>query len=150
MAGGLSCSFCVLSLTKALSRMEGVREANGNLAHQEALIVYQLQQVTPAQLKSTLQALGYSVRDPKKVRTCDEEDAEIRRERSRLILAAGLTLVAFAMMVVMWLRVLPMGRLKPWLALASSAMSHRSSPPEISSASRCSSPPTTCSRATSP
>ncbi|NUR34184.1 MAG: heavy-metal-associated domain-containing protein [Gemmatimonadaceae bacterium] len=34
--GGLSCSFCVASITKAMHRMDGVREANVNLAHEEA------------------------------------------------------------------------------------------------------------------
>ncbi len=39
--GGLSCSFCVASITKALGRMDGVREATVNLAHEEALVEYE-------------------------------------------------------------------------------------------------------------
>lgn len=38
--GGMSCSFCAASITKALGRMEGVRKASVNLAHEEALIAY--------------------------------------------------------------------------------------------------------------
>jgi heavy metal translocating P-type ATPase len=113
--GGLSCSFCVASITKALGRMDGVREANVNLAHEEVLIEYEPQKVTPAQLTGTLLELGYTVRDAKKVRTYEEEDAALRRERNNLLLAAGLTLLTFALMVVMWLDLLPMGRVWPWI-----------------------------------
>ncbi|MFH1908585.1 MAG: heavy-metal-associated domain-containing protein, partial [Chloroflexota bacterium] len=52
--GGMSCSFCVASVTKALGRMEGVGEASVNLAHEEALIAYDPTKVTPTQLKDTL------------------------------------------------------------------------------------------------
>ncbi len=115
--GGLSCSFCVASITKALGRMDGVREANVNLAHEEALIEYEPEKVTPARLSGTLLELGYTVRDAKQVRTYEEEDAELRRERNNLFLAAGFTLLAFALMVVMWLDLLPMGRVWPWMTL---------------------------------
>ncbi len=65
--GGLSCSFCVASITKALGQMDGVHEANVNLAHEEALIEYEPGTVSPGQLKETLLDLGYTVRDADKV-----------------------------------------------------------------------------------
>lgn len=111
--GGLSCSFCVQSITKALGRMEGVREANVNLAHEEALVEYEPEKVTPDQLKHTLLDLGYTVRDASKVRTFEEEDEELRRERNNLLLAAGFALIAVGLMVVMWLRLVFMGTLWP-------------------------------------
>jgi Cu+-exporting ATPase len=75
--GGMSCSFCVASITKALSRMEGVQEASVNLAHEEALVRYEPTKITPSQLKETLLDLGYTVRDADKVRTFEEEEAEL-------------------------------------------------------------------------
>ena len=39
--GGMACSFCVASITKALGRMEGVRDVSVNLAHEETLIEYE-------------------------------------------------------------------------------------------------------------
>ncbi len=113
--GGLSCSFCVASITTALGRMDGVCEANVNLAHEEALIEYEPAKVTPAQLKGTLLELGYTVRDAKKVRTYEEEHAELRRARNTLLLAAGCALLALALMGGMWLDLLPMGRARSWI-----------------------------------
>jgi heavy metal translocating P-type ATPase len=107
--GGMSCSFCVASITKALGRLQGVREAHVNLAHEEALITYEPAKVTPAQLKETLLDLGYTVRDAGKVRTGEEEEAELRQAWDNLLVAAGCTATSFAMMVVMWLGLLPMG-----------------------------------------
>jgi Cu+-exporting ATPase len=107
--GGMSCSFCVASITKALGRMQGVREVNVNLAHEEALITYEPAVVTPTQLKDTLLDLGYTVRDASRVRTFEEEEAELRQARHELWLAAGFTALSFGMMVWMWLGLLPMG-----------------------------------------
>ncbi len=101
--GGMSCSFCVTSIEKALNRMDGVRDATVNLAHEEALIEYEPQKIEPSELKETLLDLGYTVRDPKKVRTFEEEEEESRTERNNLLLAAGFTAVSLAAMIVMWL-----------------------------------------------
>src|SRR3990172_6575892 len=65
--GGMSCSFCVASITKALRRMEGVQEAGVNLAHEDALVVYDPEKVSPASLKEALLDLGSTVRDARKV-----------------------------------------------------------------------------------
>ena len=67
--GGMSCSFCVSSITKAMERTEGVRKASVNLAHEEALIEYEPDKVEPEVLEEIIRDLGYTVRDPEKVRT---------------------------------------------------------------------------------
>jgi len=114
--GGMSCSFCVASIEKALGRMHGVHQVNVNLAHEETLVAYEPSQVTPAQLRQTLLELGYTVRDAKKVRTFEEEEAELRGQRANLLVAAGFALTAFGAMLLAWLGVLPMSRGAPaWL-----------------------------------
>jgi Cu+-exporting ATPase len=113
--GGMSCSFCVASITKALDRMEGVHEASVNLAHEEALIAFEPAKVTPTQLKETLLDLGYTVRDANKVRTFEEEEAELRRERNNLLVATGFATVSIATMTLMWLGLLPMPAARPYL-----------------------------------
>jgi len=123
----MACSFCVASITKALARLEGVREVNVSLAHEEALIEYDAARVSPMQLKQVLLDLGYTVRDPRKVRTFEEEEAELRAERNNLLLAAAFSGVAVGTMALMWLKVLPMPEAMPlvsWLmpALALSAI----------------------------
>ncbi len=103
--GGLSCSFCAEGIRQALKHREGVEDVHVSLAHEEALIVYEPAKVTPTQLKDTLQSLGYTVRDPKKVRTFEEEEAELHQERNRLLAAGGFTAVTLGLMIAMWLGV---------------------------------------------
>ena len=100
--GGMSCSFCAETIRKALTRMEGVNEVHVSLAHEETLIEYDPAKVAPEALKDTLIAVGYTVRDPKKVRSFEEEEEEMGRERDRLIIAGSLTGITFILMLLMW------------------------------------------------
>ncbi len=105
--GGMACSFCVASITKALGRMDGVCDVNVNLAHEETLIQYEPAKVTQTRLKETLLDLGYTVRDAGQVRSFEEEEAELRGQRDNLLTAAGFTAVALGAMSLMWLDRLP-------------------------------------------
>ncbi|MCM2306709.1 MAG: cation-translocating P-type ATPase [Sulfuritalea sp.] len=105
--GGMACSFCVASITKALGRMDGVCDVNVNLAHEETLIQYEPTKVTPARLKETLLDLGYTVRDASQARSSEEEEAELRNQLENLLTAAGFTAVALGAMSLMWLDLLP-------------------------------------------
>ncbi len=101
--GGMQCSFCTESIQKALSRLEGVEKVSISLAHEEALVQYDPSKLEPWQIEEVLRNLGYTVRDRKKIRTFEEEDAEVRRERNRLLGSAILTFTALALMSMMWL-----------------------------------------------
>lgn len=122
--GGMSCSFCVASITKAFERMEGVHNASVNLAHEESLIEYDPARVTPAELKETLLDLGYTVQDADRVRTFEEEEEQLRRDRDNLLFAAGFTAISFVTMLLMWFDLMPAAGqplllwLMPTLALA--------------------------------
>ncbi|MBI3938862.1 MAG: cation-translocating P-type ATPase, partial [Betaproteobacteria bacterium] len=105
--GGMACSFCVASIAKALGRMDGVRNVNVNLAHEEALIEFNPDLVTGEALQETLRDLGYTIRDPDKVRAFEEQEAELRQQRDNLLFAAGLSSVSLAAMALMWLEQLP-------------------------------------------
>lgn len=107
--GGLSCSFCAESIRKAYRRIDAVRDVKVSLAHEEVLIQYDPEKITETTLKTTLRQLGYTVRDPKKVRTFEEEEAELRRKKRRLIIAAGFTGTAALLMNSTWL-----GFQQPW------------------------------------
>ncbi len=100
--GGMACSFCLETIRKGLGRIPGVSEVNVSLAHEEALITYDPGRVTPATLTDTLRSLGYTVRDPNRVRTFEEEEAELRRERERLIVAGALAWIGLLFMLLMW------------------------------------------------
>lgn len=105
--GGLACSFCIASITKALGRMEGVKSVNVNLAHEEALIEFDAARVAAAELENTLRDLGYTIRDADRVRAFEEQAAELNWQRDNLLFAAGLALVSLGAMTLMWLELLP-------------------------------------------
>jgi len=107
--GGMSCSFCVGTIQQALGRMDGVKDVHVSLAHEETLVEYDPTKVKPDALEDTLVAVGYTVRDPDKVRSFEEEEEEMRRERDRLFIAGALTWITFVLMLLMWL-----GRMFPY------------------------------------
>ncbi len=101
--GGMACSFCVETIKKGLGRTDGVAEVNVSLAHEEALIAYDPSRVTATTLTDTLKSLGYTVRDPNKVRTFEDEEAELAHERDRLIIAGAAAWIGFMVMLLMWI-----------------------------------------------
>ena len=103
--GGMQCSFCVSSINKALMQIDGVKDAGVSLAHEEVLVQYDPDRVAPTELRDTLRSMGYTVRDPRKVRTFEEEEAELRHHRDQLLVAGGVLLVSLGFMTAMWLGV---------------------------------------------
>jgi heavy metal translocating P-type ATPase len=100
--GGMACSFCVETIKKGIGRMDGVAEVNVSLAHEEVLIAYDPARITPPRLTDTLRSLGYTVRDPDKARTFEEEEAELAHERDRLIVAGAAAWIGLMVMLLMW------------------------------------------------
>jgi copper chaperone CopZ len=81
--GGMSCSFCTSTIRKAYERIDGVHDVGVSLAHEEGLVRYDPAKVTPDQLRRTLEHVGYTYRDPEKVRTFEDEERELRVARNR-------------------------------------------------------------------
>ncbi|KAA3643976.1 MAG: cadmium-translocating P-type ATPase [Chloroflexi bacterium] len=100
--GGMSCSFCTMTIKKAVGRMEGVNDVHVSLAHEEALIEYDPAKRTPTKLRDTLRQLGYTVRDSDKARAYEEQQAELHHARQLLLWAAAFTLITFGIMVARW------------------------------------------------
>ena len=116
--GGMSCSFCVSTIKRAYERIAGVEQVGVSLAHEEGLVRYDPSRVSEDTLKQTLRDLGYSWRDPEKVRTFEEEDAELREDRNKLLLAAFYAAASLALMALMkWTGVIQYALL-PWVLLA--------------------------------
>ncbi len=111
--GGMSCSFCTETIRKAFGRMDGVHEVHVSLSHEEALIKYDPGKRTPTELRDTLRSLGYTVRDPRKVRSFEEQEEELHTERRRLILAGISTAISAVFMLAMWLKLVPQATLQP-------------------------------------
>ena len=115
--GGMACSFCAASITKGLGRMPGVHGASVSLAHEEALIEYDSDLVTEERLRQTLLDLGYTIRDPRRVKAYEEQQKEIDLQKGRLILAAVFTGISLVEMALMWSGLVPKLVLQPVLAV---------------------------------
>lgn len=111
--GGLSCSFCSQSITKAYSHTKGVFAAHVSLAHEETLIEYDPQEVTPTELKDVLRSLGYRVLDANRIVAMEEQARLLQMERDRFVAAFLLTLVVLGFMVAVWT-----GHTQPWFSWA--------------------------------
>src|SRR6266508_4685684 len=100
--GDMHCSFCVSTIEKALTRREGVERVSVSLAHEEGLVEYQPERIGPQEIVDTLRAVGYSVRDPRKLRSFEEDEAALAAERNRFLVGLGFTLLALVLMVFKW------------------------------------------------
>ncbi len=98
--GGLHCSLCTGTIEKALGQHDGVDKVAVSLTHEQALIEYDPQRTQPEELLQTLKDIGYTIWDPRKTRTFEEEEADLVRERNRLIAASALSLVSIPLMFV--------------------------------------------------
>lgn len=98
--GGMSCSFCTSTIRKAYERMDGVHDVGVSLAHEEGLVKYDPGKVTPEELRRTLEQVGYTYRDPDKVRSYEEEEAELTTSRNRLVVAGAFSGLTAVLMVL--------------------------------------------------
>ncbi len=59
--GGMTCAACATRIEKGLRRMDGVAEANVNLAMENALVTYNPKQLQADEIEQKIGKLGYSV-----------------------------------------------------------------------------------------
>jgi copper/silver-translocating P-type ATPase len=104
--GGMMCSFCSQTIEKGLMRTRGVNKVNVSLAHEEALIEYSPEQIEAGEIKRILKGLGYTVRDPRKIKDFEEEDRILKRELHRMIFGWSFAIAATVFMVLNWIDIL--------------------------------------------
>ena len=97
--GGLHCSLCTGTLEKALGRKPGVAKVAVSLTHEQALVEYDPTRVRPQDLVDTLRDIGYTARDPAKVRPYEEEEAELVREGRRLLWGVAFSLETISVLM---------------------------------------------------
>ncbi len=107
--GGMHCSFCQESIRRAFEDTDGVETATVSVAHEEALIEYDAARIDETGVKDVLRDLGYSVRDPNRLRVYEEQQDELRREKRKLFANAALATVSIVLMALMWFGVHPPG-----------------------------------------
>ncbi len=115
--GGMHCSFCQESIRRAFQNTEGVESVAVSVAHEEALIEYDAERIDEARVKDVLRDLGYSVRDPNRVRAYEEQQEELRREKRKLFANAVLTTLSILLMALMWF-----GFRHPWVRAIQAAI----------------------------
>ena len=92
--GGLHCSLCTGTIEKALGKRPGVDKVAVSLTHEQALIEYDPRIARPEELLQTLQDIGYTISDPRKLRPFEEEEAALVREGRRFLAAVACSLAA--------------------------------------------------------
>ncbi|MFG2501723.1 heavy metal translocating P-type ATPase [Streptomyces sp. NPDC048441] len=105
--GGMTCASCAARIEKKLNRMDGV-EATVNYATEKAKVSYRGEGIAVQDLIATVEATGYTAKEPAPARTeeltpaDDERQAndELRPLRDRLTTAVLLSLPVIAMAMV--------------------------------------------------
>lgn len=115
--GGMACSFCATSITKGLARMPGIINASVSLAHEEALIEFNPKILADDQIRQTLLDLGYTIRDPRRVKAYEEQQKEIDWERRRLWIAGTMTALSLILMSVLWLHLVSLNTIRPIMTI---------------------------------
>ena len=108
---GMHCSNCVNTVTKALTKVEGVSEVNVNFATEKATVAYDEAKVTADKLISTVENRGYGavVYDPGADLEAQQEvqNREIRHIRNLFLFSVALAVPTFVIsMVLMWVGVM--------------------------------------------
>ncbi len=94
---GLHCSLCTGTIEKALGRMAGVGTVSVSLTHEQALVDYDPNVVSPQEILGTLRDVGYELYDPRKLRAFEDEEADLVREGGRLLAAVAASLAAIGL-----------------------------------------------------
>ncbi|MFJ9389898.1 heavy metal translocating P-type ATPase [Nocardioides sp. NPDC101246] len=121
---GMTCASCVRRVTKAISRVEGVEDANVNLATETALVHFDPARTDLAEISAAIEKAGYqavlrssTVDNPQEPEA--EDDRDVRREtelvqlKRRWITALAVGLGLMALMYVP----LPVDAMEPVMSI---------------------------------
>ncbi|MBB3140312.1 heavy metal translocating P-type ATPase [Halomonas organivorans] len=97
--GGLHCSLCTGTIERALGQKPGVRRVAVSLTHEQALVEYDTRETSAETLMGTLQAIGYTLSDPRKIEPYANQERELARERNRFLVALAASLAAVGLIV---------------------------------------------------
>jgi Cu+-exporting ATPase len=98
--GGMHCSLCTKSIYTTLGRLDGVKDVQVSIAHQEALVTYDPQRVSVPTIEQTLEDIGFIVHAPDEPEIVAQEKQELRSALRKAMIAGVLLVAASALM--MW------------------------------------------------
>lgn len=90
---GMHCASCVILLERALKQVDGVRDANVNLATTKATVVFDPQKVTDKHLESAVANVGYQAMISEELKSEDDEQKEKQKELKTLRLKVIVSLI---------------------------------------------------------
>lgn len=105
---GMSCASCSARIEKGLKKLNGVKEANVNLALEKANVVYDPKILRPIIMIKTIEKLGYGAVNTENLSPDREKqmrEKEVRNSRILLISSAILSLPLFVAMIFMLLKI---------------------------------------------
>ncbi len=97
--GGLHCSLCTGTIERALGKKPGVQRVAVSLTHEQALVEYDTRENSADALMRTLQEIGYTLSDPRKVEPFERQERALVRERNRFLVALAMSLAAVGLIV---------------------------------------------------
>ncbi|MBI2012022.1 copper-translocating P-type ATPase [Candidatus Daviesbacteria bacterium] len=97
---GMHCASCVRLIERALSRTNGISEANVNLATNKATITYDPKSVNDEQIESSVSNIGYKALLDEEVKSEDDEKKEKQKELRKLQHKVGISL--FLGLLILW------------------------------------------------
>jgi heavy metal translocating P-type ATPase len=97
--GGLHCSLCTGTIERALGAKPGVKRVAVSLTHEQALVEYDGARTDAAFLMRTLQQIGYTLSDPRKVEPFERQEQALAIERNRFVMALAMSLAAVGLIV---------------------------------------------------
>jgi Cu+-exporting ATPase len=97
--GGMTCAACVNRIEKGLRKIEGVTDAQVNLATERATLLYHSEKAGKSEFRKTVEGLGYEVRGFEEEATADREaearTREIRLQKRKFVISAVLAAAIF-------------------------------------------------------
>jgi Cu+-exporting ATPase len=92
---GMSCAACANRIEKGLNKLPGIYSASVNLVGEKAAVEYDSREITIEQMKAKIDSLGFTAHDLTDNKDRNQEkqvkEAEVSRQRFRLILSAVLS-----------------------------------------------------------
>lgn len=88
---GMSCASCAKAVEKTVKKLDGVMEANVNLAAEKLVVVYEPSTFRVLDMKNAIEKAGYKVTEEKTVSDTDKKNKEMDSLWKRFILSAVFT-----------------------------------------------------------
>lgn len=89
---GMTCAACSNRIEKVLNKMDGIENANVNLALERATVEFNPQQVSVSDIIARVEKLGYGAHVKEENEQTDYKKEEIRKKTQKLIISAILSL----------------------------------------------------------